>query len=313
MIATACTFFAVSAQYPMVTLSHNGELSFFDDLYAFDSALNSAENGDTIYLSEGDYIVNSGSVVISKRVSIVGTGYGSHILGHLSINMRGNINSHMDAPLVDGVRIYELDFTTDYGSRNNLESSVIRCCYIDHLNNLIFAGNEVTVDRCYIEKIDCNSSYTPGGVTVTLKNSKINIITNMNNFSSTVLNCNVKESYYFPTTMISSIWNTGDETRSNSTGSTIINSLLRKAAPNGVYTFDSYIVGEDVLDDNLESTLDLLTNNYLGKDGTIVGAYGGDTPFSELPSVPTVDSGKSSVEYDAENNKLKVTIAVAEN
>ena len=67
------------------------------------------------------------------------------------------------------------------------------------------------------------------------------------------------------------------------------------------------------MDDNLECTLDLVSLGYLDENGTQVGVYGGDFPFSETPSVPTVDSAKSSVVYDSEANQLKVTISVAPN
>ena len=53
----------------------------------------------------------------------------------------------------------------------------------------------------------------------------------------------------------------------------------------------------------------LQTNNYLGTDGTVVGIYGGDTPFTLEPSVPKVTS--SDLDLDNENKVLNVTLTVS--
>ena len=55
---------------------------------------------------------------------------------------------------------------------------------------------------------------------------------------------------------------------------------------------------------------DLLANGYLGNDGTIVGIYGGNTPYVDdmLPAAPKVTD--SSVKLDLENKKLNVSLKV---
>ena len=54
----------------------------------------------------------------------------------------------------------------------------------------------------------------------------------------------------------------------------------------------------------------LLANGYLGNDGTIVGIYGGNTPYVDgmLPAAPKVT--ESSVKLDLENKKLNVSLKV---
>ena len=56
---------------------------------------------------------------------------------------------------------------------------------------------------------------------------------------------------------------------------------------------------------------ELLSSNYLGNDGTIVGIYGGNTPFVAdfIPSAPKVTD--SSVKLDLDNKKLNVSLKVA--
>ena len=59
------------------------------------------------------------------------------------------------------------------------------------------------------------------------------------------------------------------------------------------------------------TTDDLQNASYLGNDGTVVGVYGGTTPFTLVPAVPTVSSYKINV--DAANKKLNVNLKVTAN
>ena len=311
MIVAACAFFAISAQHPMVTLSHNGELSFFTNLTALESAYDAAVNGDTIFLSQGEFIVNSGKLDIKKRLSIVGNGYGSHILGNIVINMKNNPNSVIDAPLFDGVRLDNLDFLSDSDSRGNLATSEIRRCWIRELENGAQAGNNVTYDKCYIELANFF-----GYGTVLLKNSKVNCDSSSSLFNTTAVNCNIELTNYYPLTAISCILRKSgaNQPTNNGTSASIINSLLDfTPTSSNLYQHECYYIenaSEPIFDDKLNCTVNLTEAGYLGQDGTVVGIQGGEYPFSENPSMPSVDTAKSSVVYDAENNKLKVNITV---
>ena len=53
----------------------------------------------------------------------------------------------------------------------------------------------------------------------------------------------------------------------------------------------------------------LQSKSYLGTDGTVVGIYGGDTPYTLEPSVPKVTS--SDLQLDMEQKKLNVTLTVS--
>lgn len=311
MIVAVCAFLTVSAQHPMVTLSHNGELSFFTNQTAFETALKSAENGDILYLSEGNFIINGNNYTIRKRLNIVGSGYQSHIIGNIIIDMSSNSNSWMDAPLFDGVRLDNLDFNAGDFSYKNLGKSEIRRSWIQNITNGEKAGTEITYDKCYINNITFTSEND-----VLLKNSKINNILGNGCSGIVVENCNIKYVHYYPRYMISSILNKEKATAIK--GSPVIyNSLLRRDPSSDntdkdkVTQHDCYILEQLLLNDDLEATVNLIENGYLGLDGvTEVGIHGGENPFSENPSVPTVDSKKSSVVYDAAGNKLKVSITV---
>lgn len=306
LIVAVCAIFAAYAQLPMVTLSHNGELSFFTNLGAFKAAYNAASNGDTIYLSEGDFILDGGSITIMKRLNIVGNGYNTHILGDIEINMVGNENAEMEAPLFDGVRLDVLKFNTS-GSRNMGESE-IRRSWIRKITYPDYAGTDVLYDNCYIESMSFYNGGSSGNVMI--RNSKIGYIES--GYEATVVNCNINKAEYFPRSMFSSILN--NESSCLTSGKCSIHySLLRFDHKNTNLTkYDCYLDAESsLLDDKLETTIDLAANGYLGQDGkTVVGIYGGEYPFTENPSVPTVDTDNSSVEYDSTSNKLKVSITV---
>lgn len=319
MIVAACAFFAVSAQHPMVTLSHDGELTLFTGITALNSAVEKAISGDTVFLSEGNFILSSGKLDFpaGKRISIVGHGYKSHIMGEVTLQfISSTINS--SAPLFDGVRIEKLTFkdgTTTVSNRYT-GSSEIRNSWIKALSGGAYAGKNITYDRCSIDYAGFG-----GYGTVSINNSKIRK-TEGNGFANLVnlTNCHVDSAQYYPKTMVSSILNSSEVVAYESTDKPIYliyNSIL-KSEPGSYsqatvdFTDCLFLNIDDFFDENLEITdpSNANWNKIKGLDGTDVGIYGGEFPFTENPSVPTVDTANSSVEYDAENNKLKVSITV---
>lgn len=305
LIVAVSAIFAAMAQNPMVTLSHNGELTFFTNLNAFNAALEAAENGDILYLSEGDFILDGGSCTIKKRLSIRGSGYKSHLLGRIQIDMGNNPNSWIEDPLFDGVRLDDLTFASGSWTRPaNLSGYEIRRSRIRKVQTAGEADNNITYDKCYIDEIDFrggNSNTT----NILVKNSKIGSCLDYTS-TITLINCNINTMSELPRYMISSILNQ-DGQPGNNYNYNISNSLLR-FTPEGGNVNECYINEALLLDDNLEAKVGL--TDYRGQDGTVVGIHGGESPFSENPSVPTVDSSKSTVEYDAAGNKLKVSITV---
>ncbi len=316
LIAVLGIVVTAMAQRPLVTLSHNGELSFFTSLSAFTEAIDSAQNGDIIYLSEGNFAVTNGSLTLKKRLSIVGCGYKSHILADISICL--NEQYLMDAPMFDGVRLHMLDFYNS-SQRDYLGNVEIRKSWIQTLQDPNCGGVNLFVDRCYIE----NVTATSGGNNITYQNSKIGLLDgSYAAYYCAIINCNIGSAYCPPMTVTGSIIGFLNNESYSTYNHNLFNTCMpisKKSSSNRVKYYECYFVeaSEDgttnILDDNLECTLDLVSLGYLDENGTQVGVYGGDFPFSETPSVPTVDSVKSSVVYDSEANQLKVTISVAPN
>ena len=310
MIVAVCAFFAVSAENPMVTLSHNGELSFFSNLTALESAYSAAENGDTIYLSQGDFVVNGGGLKITKDLSFVGNGYGSHILGDITVSISDQ-NEVGDLPLFDGVRLDKLTFS--FMSNNTPKTAEIRRCWIRTLDGGAYAAYNMEYDKCYIEDAQFSGH---SNFNVLLKNSKVCCNSYSELYRTTALNCNINVTNYFPLTSISCILKKGGSNLPAVQGSSasIINCLLDYTpGASELYKHECYYIedaSESIFDDKMNCTLNLTEAGYLGQDGNVVGIMGGEDPFSENPSVPSVDTANSSVEYDSSANKLKVNITV---
>ncbi len=319
-MALLSLFLVTWAQKPLVTLSHDGELSFFSTQSAFQDALDAAQDGDIIYLSEGKFSTIANEITLTKRLSIVGCGYNSHILTNIIIDVTGNANAYMDAPLFDGVRLSNLTFYDRTGNRDALKEVEITRCWIRELTNGGCAGNNFTIDKCYVETANFNTADANNTVVM---NSKIKEITPVSGCGHiTVINCNVGMMHYCPKSMFNSIVKNVNGRLAPWGNGTSKYYIYNSLAPSSSYFEDERIVtyecyyddSQELLDDNLECPLDLKANEYLSNDDlTVVGIYGGGNEFSENPSLPTVDSSKSSVEYDADSNKLKVTITVKPN
>ncbi len=326
MIVAACAIFAASAQFPMVTLSHDGELTFFSNISGLEDALTSAQDGDIVYLSEGNFTSNKETIVVDKRISIIGSGYSSQILCGIKVYMVNNQFVEGQSFNIDGVSLKELSFDTGTGvsetnnaQRNNIGYTSLSNSRIYKIVHAGLGGKELFINSCYIDVFD---PYAVSENNTLITNSKIFKITDQSHDSTgasmTLINCNVWGSYSFPSNVISSIieypiTNSGEITSKFSSSGNTMNAIHTLIAdefslPNGVTTHNCYF-GYAPLDDYLDYTGNDLME-YLGQDGKVVGIHGGDSPFSENPSVPTVDTANSSVEYDATGNKLKVNITV---
>lgn len=298
----------------MVTLSHNGELSFFTNLKALESALEAAQNGDTIYLTEGDFYITQGKLTIDKRISIIGSGYSTYLSGNIHIDMSSNPDSFMDAPLFNGLRLENVSFGTSDASIENLVKSEIRRCWINKLTTVGYAGKDVLINSCFLNYIDF---LKPDNIStyVEIRNCKV-LQADYFYLCNMVLNCNVAAAKYYPETMISSVFKNYLSQIFGSQTPVIWNTLLSNDTTNVIQVKDCYIEYDFWMGDDCTPKKnyyeDLNISEYSGLDGTEVGAYGGDSPFSENPSTPTVRSYGSGVEYDPDSNILKVTIIVTE-
>lgn len=305
----------VSAQScSLATLSHDGELTFFDKLSCFEDALEAAQPGDIIYLSSGTFGTDINKTIdIKKPIRIIGNGYDSHIVSNLRLYRESGDTLtwtySSSAPFCDGVRLERLSF--DAYSTQGFDQVEITASRIKELSNTTTYAKNLIVDRCLIEKYQSSSST---GKNTEFRNSKIKVLDARQN--EMAVNCNIDSVYSKPGFIKSSIIRT---INFGSPSCRFENCLVGNnddATQSYTDLENCYdLTGTDtkVLDDNMEAVVDLQQNGYFGTDGTVVGIYGGDwLPYSESPTVPAVKASASSVKYDPEKNQLDVNITVAE-
>lgn len=306
----------VSAQSrSLATLSHDGELTFFDKLSCFEDALEAAQPGDIIYLSSGTFGTDiSKTIDIKKPIRIIGNGYDSHIVSNLRL-YRESVDTltwtySSSAPFCDGVRLETLSFYS--GPSSGFDQVEITASRIKELRNTTSYAKNLIVDRCLIEEYQSNSGSDKN---TEFRNSKIKVLDAREN--EMAVNCNIDSIYIKPGFIKSSIIRTINF--SGNTKSRLENCLVGNNEDDShayidlVNCYDLTGTDTKVLDENMEAVVDLQQNGYFGTDGTVVGIYGGDwLPYSESPTVPAVKASASSVKYDPEKNQLDVNITVAE-
>lgn len=314
-------------------LDHNGQVSTFDDLQ---EAVNASADGDVIYLTLGVFRVSD--LNVTKGITIRGTGETSVIKGDVNISIPGTPTlkeSLFDVVKIDG----NITVSSDV---NNLS---VTKCWITGTLSINSAVNGGTIEQCQIGNASCvgtidNLNFLMCYITnlfnisasvkkMTVVNSKIYMVNadNATTNDNTFINCNI---YNLNTGSLSlTILNSIIQgfkvyLKANILLNTLITYCSASATVGfydistnvlqGCYSYSSYqyLIGETC--DCRFSNTELQTNGYLGTDGTIVGIYGGSTPFPETglsftPSAPKVTSSKLNL--DAEKKELNVNLTVS--
>ena len=288
-------------------LQHNGEVTLFDGNNIQD-AVNAAADGDTIYLTLGTFK----PFTINKKITIRGTGETSIIDGNVTIDIPNQ--QTLTSPVLEALAV---SGTVNVSSAVN--DMILRKCKIA---NMTFGANMdgAVIDRCYITNTLTLSSYINGMTVVNTKLNRVGANSGASN-NTTFVNCNIclLSCEYFAGTIINSILYSYNSSSSRTINSTVLlntyinNDLSIRLNIGSSSVMQNCYRGTDVgITSYCECSRDtnyLQTNNYLGTDGTVVGIYGGDTPFTLEPSVPKVTS--SDLDLDNENKVLNVTLTVS--
>lgn len=289
-------------------LDHNGQVTLFDGDKLQD-AVNAAVDGDVIYLTLGTFKPFN----VTKKITIRGTGATSVIDGDVNISIPGS--AKLTSPVLEALAV---SGTVNIGAQ--VDDMIIRKCKIANFT----IGAQVdgaVLDRCYITQALALSSYIKGMTVVnsivyglfansgatsntTFVNSDL-YLSSCNNFSGTIINSIVRHTGSSSKTLNSTVLlNTLIITYQYNGGNSYYSgyqlSIGTSSVRQGCYTI-TYISDS--------STSSLQSNGYLGTDGTVVGIYGGDTPYTLEPSVPKVTS--SDLKLDMEQKKLNVTLTVS--
>lgn len=252
---------------------------------------------------------------------IRGCGTTTIITGAVKIAVAGNPT--FSAPLLDALKI-DNSFTVSQPC-NKLH---IRKCWITGDISFSAKSEDVLIDRCSNSNSNTKKfTMSSNIVSMTVMNSIIAYLNSSGVTGSVVtfINCNILSRYseIANQTFINCIFGNGGYYNYSSYSYDLNNCTLLNCLYN-TYSASSYQnsnVGNSILQscygvDNGTSLLtgmskdDLLANGYLGNDGTIVGLYGGNTPYvvDMLPAAPKVT--ESSVKLDLENKKLNVSLKV---
>lgn len=278
----------------ILALHHNGVATFYYD-YQFNDAQEAAVEGDTIYLSEGFF---AGVMTIRKPIHIIGSGQNTIITGEVRISIQAQPDSvgylMENVYAMNGITIRDIGVDVI----NNLKLRKVRATTFSSFHQL----ENAYIVNCYFQSMDVEKL-----INSSIIGSKIGGLANGASGANAAMfiNCNVSHwagghTAYFKNCILYCEWLEGIAEKSLCA----VHNL-----GNGV-KIDCYdYAAENIFDVNLECTIPQSElSQYLGTDGTVVGCYGGETPFTLTPNTPRVL--EKTVTLDKENKTLKVDIKV---
>ena len=314
-----------------VLLLHNGQgISF--DADQLQTAVNEAMDGDTICLSEGDFTL-SDTLRVNKVVTIMGAGETSRIKGCIKIDIDNAPSLSND--FMKYVRVSDYVFVT-----KELHGLKFRKCWFDRHFYATATLTDLLIDRCYLMCFVPTSSIKSALVTNSIlycvgdeeKERSKQIPWSIGN-ELTFFNCSIGvvkvlesgthqiRDVAFVNSIIC-VYNTiGNKSISNNKltntlynsswvdSSDIMTNCYKPkhnlqaipATANGWFprfTMD----GEDITEELLKE------NVFWGNDGTIVGAYGGNSPYSL--EADGIHVKESVLKVDPATRQLNVTLKV---
>lgn len=298
MMSISMTILAASSAKCL--LQHRGGVKTFD-ASAIDTAIKNAVDGDTIFLTNGQF----SGFTVNKKITVRGAGQGTKIMGDINVSISGNPT--LTQTVLEGFDATDRNVTLTT-AMNGLKIKQCKFKYLTVNANI----NDAIIDRCYISDELRQTSYIKG---MTVLNSYVRIGYSYNSTDSPInfVNCFVYACYvdYCAGTFINSIVYGYDYGGKNYYyNCNFVSSLLY----NRTYTDSSctlqncYINDSNVKDENPDN---LENAGYLGNDGTVVGRYGGLTPYTLDLAVPKVTENTITVDPTAKT--LSVSLKVTAN
>ena len=319
LVAAMLCATAIFAQSSMLaTLSHNGKISTYYGASALSDAYKAADNGDIITLSSGSF----NAVNLEKAITIRGAGMAidstaqtepTILMGDFNINIPDTIDSRLT---LEGLyHNLTITITGDFKNGTFLK---------DRFNKISFTNKKIIKNLTMIHCKVSNQLLISGGSSVSCLNSYINNPTTNSNGNFEFVNCIIykynfgeneigkssfKNSFLYSdngyglsssavayncvgiglTQMFSNIPNTTNSTKS-------FNAVFKSYTG----TFND--------NENFELT-DEAKSTLKGIDGTQIGIYGGNMPFSTIPTNPQITKCNVAAKSTADG-KLSVDITV---
>lgn len=323
LLTLACVFgmsmAALAVQNSAVMLQHDGNITTYEPNQIND-AIEAAKDGDVIYLTAGDFP----GFTINKQISVKGSGMQTVIKGTVKVEnpesilnnvfvgymqidgTSGDISFYVNSR-VKGLRLSQCRIVKGISYEAITEGSYIDRCELQYSNR------GLDISATYEETVTVNgvsSTYTRSCVQgLTITNSIINSGYGHNGVSLdvTFINCIISsrshQLHLFGVKFINSIL-------IPSSTLYLYKSDLINSSYNGV-VLDNDCKLTDCYDVKIDdyTSEDLVTNGYLGNDGTVIGPMGGNTPYTLEPALPHVT--KADMKVDPDKQQLNVTLTVS--
>ena len=327
----AICFASMTQAQLKINVQNGAKTAFYDD---FEEAIQQAVSGDTIYLPGRVIPVSSQSVVINKKLAIIGAGWDTDSIGGLQTteikygNNYADINfqNGSDGSLITGCYVHDINFGTNDAVLHNISNVTIWRNRIGQYITLGYnrPGNQVNQIFIFENLIysDIISSYASDCIVnnnlcrslIGLWNTRIsnNVL---RGFVQNLHECVVENNY------IISQSSSGNDL-SGCSNSTFLNNAFQ-----GTLTFpvrdnsgsnnlmgqaaaNTFVLNDLIWPKNLEILASSPCKNA-GTDGTDIGIYGGPVPYKAgaVPFNPHIDEALISSQTDS-NGKLKVSITV---
>lgn len=321
LVALMVATISYSQSSMLATLSHDGEISTFYGTSALKDAHAAAEDGDIITLSSGSF----NAVDITKGVTIRGAGMGidkqantepTVIIGDFKINIPETVTERFT---LEGIyHNHRISVCSAFKNGTFLKS---RLYYI--LTNGAKITN-LTMIHCRV----ADQIEIPSGSSVSCVNCVISSVRGTSDSSYEFLNCYVSSrdlgagsiGFVSFKNCVLRTWSSNDNYLDESSIAyncvgisdsqrDLFRKILNTTNVMKSYTevFKTY-TGTYNDDETFELTDDAKTN-FLGIDGTQIGIYGGNMPFSSTPTNPQITKCNVAAKSTADG-KLSVDIIV---
>lgn len=323
-----------------ITLSHQGKERVFDYNKMAD-AVTAAVDGDTIYLSTGYF---EGDFIIDKKLAFIGSGADTEYTntrysGKIVLKMAEN--TKLTARLFEGIifenanisfltAIEDVAFKKCNGLRGfsvnaEVKSLLFDRCSISWDNYLFNSIKKIVSRNCRIDGFDCFQSTEDIPIRqffhCTIDPSNY---TYRSEEETWLYNCPILIGEY-----VNCIFDNDNDDNTGfclydinnkdlSSTSSFTNCLFYKPK-DGVDIFNGATVKdnlyyEDPNDNNNQKIRwmtkeQLLSHNFIGNDGTVVGCLGGENPYSLKIPFPIISTNK--VHFDKSNQQVQIKLKVS--
>ena len=305
---------------PTVMLHHNGNTTLFAWDHVQD-AVDAAANGDTIYLSNGQFSAFN----VNKRIMVRGAGANTIIEGSCTISISGS--SPLTMPVLDA-----MVFTGSVSVTAASSQLTLRKCEMLDLNFTDSDFRDVKLIQCYIRG---TLHLTQRVKEFNCFNTKIKTLLPYDYLTGDAhfVNCNIREitnniTATFDNCVLRYCWAKvdGQSKYEVCLNSCKLNYCIYPVSNDCYYldiggTYSSnpsgypfawnpsvMFTGCYQVAISATNVVNYSSNSYLGMDGTKVGVYGGAYPYTLTPALPRVTN--HSVSVDANTKKLNVKLTV---